>query len=77
MSEDMKFIQKTAWFMLHRLRTAMAASKPSFQGPAEADETFILNSADGARQNSGKLLMLNQCLCLKSSTMANPFGEEL
>ena len=41
MSEDMKFIQKTAWFMLHRLRTAMAASKPWFQGPVEADETFI------------------------------------
>ena len=33
--------QKTAWFMLHRLRTAMAASKPWFQGPVEADETFI------------------------------------
>ena len=36
-----------------------------------------LNSAVGARQSSGKLLMLNQCLCLKSSTMANPFGEAL
>ena len=38
---------------------------------------FNLNSAVGARQNSGKLLMLNQCLCLESSTMANPFGEAL
>ena len=38
---------------------------------------MILNSAVGARQSSGKLLMLNQCLCLKSSTMANPFGEAL
>ena len=36
-----------------------------------------LNSAVGARQSSGKLLMLNQCLCLESSTMANPFGEAL
>ena len=36
-----------------------------------------LNSAVGARQSSGKLLMLNQCLCLESSTMANPFGETL
>ena len=36
---------------------------------------FILNSAVGAKQSSGKLLMLNQCLCLESSTMANPFGE--
>ena len=38
---------------------------------------FILNSAVGARQSSGKLLILNQCLCLESSTMANPFGEAL
>ena len=38
---------------------------------------FNLNSAVGARQSSGKLLMLNQCLCLESSTMANPFGEAL
>ena len=38
-------------------------------------EYFNLNSAVGARQSSGKLLMLNQCLCLENSTMANPFGE--
>ena len=37
--------------------------------------TLNLNSAVGARQSSGKLLMLNQCLCLENSTMANPFGE--
>ena len=36
-----------------------------------------LDSAVGAKQSSGKLLMLNQCLCLESSTMANPFGEAL
>ena len=36
---------------------------------------ITLNSAVGARQSSGKLLMLNQCLCLESSTMANPVGE--
>ena len=36
-----------------------------------------LNSAVGARQSSRKLLMLNQCLCLENSTMANPFGEAL
>ena len=40
-------------------------------------QLFTLNSAVGARQSSGKLLMLNQCLCLESSTMANPFGEAL
>ena len=38
---------------------------------------FNLNSAVETRQSSGKLLMLNQCLCLESSTMANPFGKAL
>ena len=38
-------------------------------------QSFNLNSAVGAKQSCGKLLMLNQCLCLESSTMANPFGE--
>ena len=41
------------------------------------EDDFNLNSAVGARQSSGKLLMLNQCLFLESSTMANPFGEAL
>ena len=38
---ELGITQKTAWFMLHRLRDAMEASKPWFQGPVEADETFI------------------------------------
>ena len=37
----------------------------------------ILNSAVGARQSSVKFLMLNQKLCLVSSTIDNPFGEAL
>ena len=40
-----------------------------------AADMINLNSAVGAKQSSGKLLMLNQCLCLESSTMANPSGE--
>ena len=43
----------------------------------KAASLYNLNSAVGAKQSSGKLLMLNQCLCLKSSTMVNPFGEAL
>ena len=42
-----------------------------------SDDLWNLKSTVGARQGSGKLLMLNQCLCLESSTMANPFGEAL
>jgi transposase-like protein len=35
--------QKTAWFMLHRIRLALQAGKPRrrFKGHVEADETFI------------------------------------
>jgi transposase-like protein len=34
--------QKTAWFMLHRIREAMApADKLAFAGEVEADETFV------------------------------------
>ena len=44
---------------------------------AERKIRITLNSAVGARQSSGKLLILNQCLCFESSTMANPFGEAL
>ena len=45
--------------------------------PAMGFVCINLDSAVGAKQSSGKLLMLNQCLCLESSTMANPFGEVL
>ncbi len=34
--------QKTAWFMLHRVREAMKDEKPGmFEGEIEADETFV------------------------------------
>ena len=38
---ELGITQKTAWFMLHRLRAAMEANKPWFRGPVEADETFV------------------------------------
>ena len=40
---DLKVTQKTAWFMLHRLREAWGESDglPPFSGPVEADETHI------------------------------------
>lgn len=33
--------QKSAWFMLHRLREASKAEPLPFSGPVEADETFF------------------------------------
>ena len=39
---DLKVTQKTAWFMLHRIREAWAEQIPgAFAGPVEADETFV------------------------------------
>jgi len=39
---DLDVSQKTAWFMLHRIREAWAAeSGGPFAGPVEADETFV------------------------------------
>lgn len=39
---DLKVSQKTAWFMLHRIREAFAADvPPEFAGPVEADETYL------------------------------------
>ena len=39
---DLKVTQKTAWFMLHRIREAWAEQIPgAFSGPVEADETFV------------------------------------
>ena len=49
---DLKVTQKTAWFMLHRLREAWGESDDitPFSGPVEADETYI----GGKRKNMPK-----------------------
>ena len=38
---DLGVTQKTAWFMLHRIRRAFEAETPVFGGPVEADETYV------------------------------------
>ena len=49
---DLKVTQKTAWFMLHRLRQAWAENfgADPFDGPVEADETYT----GGKRKNMPK-----------------------
>ena len=51
LSRDLKVTQKTAWFMLHRLREAWDASGiEPFAGPVEVDETYF----GGRRSNMTK-----------------------
>ncbi|MCY3692843.1 MAG: IS1595 family transposase [Chloroflexota bacterium] len=38
---DLGITQKSAWFMGHRIREAMAGDDPVFSGPVEVDETYI------------------------------------
>ena len=38
---DINVTQRTAWFMMHRLREAWEGTPVSFAGPVEVDETFI------------------------------------
>ena len=38
---DLGITQKSAWFMAHRLRFALASDDGPFAGPIEADETFV------------------------------------
>ncbi|MCY4497381.1 MAG: IS1595 family transposase [Rhodospirillaceae bacterium] len=48
---DLKVTQRTAWFMLHRLREAWAVKGPEiYSGPLEVDETFM----GGRRANMPK-----------------------
>ena len=38
---DLKISQKSAWFMAHRIREAMASEGGLLSGPVEVDETYI------------------------------------
>ncbi len=38
---DLGVTQKTAWHLAHRLRDAYLGETPEFEGPVEADETYI------------------------------------
>ncbi len=47
---DLGVTQKTAWFMLHRIREAWGQAQETFAGPVEADEAYF----GGVRANMSK-----------------------
>ncbi len=56
---DIGVTQKTAWFMMHRLREAWAWAPEEFEGPVEVDETYIRGKrknmhADRRKQFEGR-----------------------
>ena len=41
LARDLKITQKSAWFLLHRIREVYKVEKPTFLKPVEIDETYI------------------------------------
>jgi transposase-like protein len=52
--------QKTAWFMLHRVRLAMQSSGGTFDGEVEVDETYIGGKARNMRPRKRERLGLRR-----------------
>jgi len=41
LARDLKITQKSAWFVLHRIREVYKADKPTFENAVEIDETYV------------------------------------
>jgi len=54
---SIKVTQKTAWFMLHRIRLAMQGGrKKQLSGEVEADETYIGGKARNMHMNKREMI---------------------
>lgn len=54
LAKEISVTQKTAWFMLHRLREACGSDLPKLRGTVEVDETYI-GGKESAKHESKKL----------------------
>jgi transposase-like protein len=55
LSRDLNITQKTAWFLLHRIREMLRAKAPvMLKGTVEADETFVGGKEHNRHQNKKK-----------------------
>ena len=53
---ELGITQKSAWFMLHRLREAAKAGNVAFSGPVEVDETYVGGKRRNMRNNERRKL---------------------
>ncbi len=53
---DLKVTQKTAWYMIHRIREAWGDDNDTFDGPIEVDESYF----GGKRKNMSRALRAKQ-----------------
>ena len=55
---DLGITQKSAWFMLHRIRQAYEVAAPMLDRPVEIDETFVggkeQNKHDSRKLKAGR-----------------------